>query len=126
VDVVFYFLDKDLKVQNLLAGIKRIKEAKTRENIAKTVIPIIKRIVSGARLGFFIRDNASENSTVIRAILIYLRPDLEDPDFKRVRCLSYIINFIAKAFLFNKEVDTFKEDSRTKKELSKFEAIREL
>jgi hypothetical protein len=70
VGVIFHFLNKDLKVRNLLAGIRQIKEAKTEENIAETVIPIIKEIVSGTRLGFFIKNNVSENSTVIRAILI--------------------------------------------------------
>jgi len=51
---------------------------------------------------------------------------LEDPDSKYIRYLDYIINLIAKVFLFSKDADTFKEDSRIKKELSKFEAVREL
>jgi hypothetical protein len=126
VGVVFYFLDKDLKVRNLLVGMKRVRGAKTGENIAEAIIPIIEGMVSGARLGFFIGDNASKNRTVIRAVLAYLRSDLEDPDFRRVRCLGYIINLTAKVFLFGKDVDAFEEDSRTKKELSKFEAVREL
>jgi hypothetical protein len=39
---------------------------------------------------------------------------------------GHIINLTAKAFLFGKDADAFKEDSRIKKELSKFEAVREL
>src|SRR5205085_9216076 len=69
VGVVFHFLDKDLKVRNLLAGMRRVRGAKTGENIAEAIIPIIEGMVSGARFGFFIGDNASENSTAIRAIL---------------------------------------------------------
>jgi hypothetical protein len=126
VDVIFYFLDKDLKIQNLLAEIKRVRGVKTGENITKAVIPIIEGIVSGKRLGFFIENNASKNSIIIRAILTHLYLDLKDPDSRRVRYLGYIINLNAKAFLFSKNADAFKEDSRIKKELSKFEAVREL
>ena len=46
ISMVFYFVDKDFKVQNLLAGIKRVKGAKTGENIIKTIILIIERIIS--------------------------------------------------------------------------------
>jgi hypothetical protein len=71
--VVFHFLDKDLKVRSLLAGMKRVKEAHSGENIAEAVIPIIETMISVKRLKFFIRDNASTNDTIIRAILTYPR-----------------------------------------------------
>jgi hypothetical protein len=124
--VVFYFLDEDLKVRNLLARIKRIKESHIGENIIKAVISIIEAIISSNRLEFFIGDNNSKNNTAIRAILAHLRPDLKDPDSRRVRCLGYIINLAVKAFLFRKDADAFKEESKTKKKLSKLEAVREL
>jgi hypothetical protein len=100
VGVVFHFLDKNLKVQSLLVGIKRIREAHTGENITKAVIPIIKEMVSSDRLGFFIGDNASENGTVIRAIITYLCLNEKDPNSRRIRCIGHIINLAAKAFLF--------------------------
>ena len=124
--IVFHFLDKDLKVRNLLIRIKRVKRAKTKKNIIKIIIFIIERIISGIRLGFFIGDNISKNSIIIRAIFTHLYLDLEDSNFKYVKYLDYIMNFTAKIFLFSKDVDVFKEDSRTKKELFKFEAVREL
>jgi hypothetical protein len=124
--VVFYFLDKDLKVRSLLAGMKRIKGSYTGENIAEVVIPIIEAMISSNQLGFFIGDNAASNDTAIRAILAHLRPDLKDPDSRRVRCLGHIINLAAKAFLFGKDADAFEEESETKKKLSKLEAVREL
>jgi hypothetical protein len=43
-----------------------------------------------------------------------------------VRYLGHIINLAAKAFLFRKDADAFKEESETKKKLSKLEAVREL
>ena len=48
VGVVFHFLDKDLKVQRLLAGMKRVRGAHTGENIAEAIISIIKGMISGA------------------------------------------------------------------------------
>jgi len=124
--MVFHFVDKDLKVQNLLAGMKRVKGAKTGENITEAMIPIIEGMISDKQLRFFIGDNATENGTAIRAILAHLCSHLKDPDSRRVRCLGHIINLTAKAFLFGHDADAFEEDSRTKKKLSKFEAIREL
>jgi len=67
--VVFHYLSKDLKVCNMLVGIRRLKDAHTGENITKIVIPIIKAMGVTDRLRFFIRDNAGSNNTVIRAIL---------------------------------------------------------
>jgi hypothetical protein len=100
VGVIFYFLNQDLKVRSLLADIRRVKGSHSDENIAKAIIPILKKMISIERLGFFISDNASPNNTVIRAILAYLRSNLKDSDSKRIRCLGHIINLAAKAFLF--------------------------
>jgi hypothetical protein len=106
---------------------KRIKGSHTGENIAEVVIPNIRAMgITQSQLGFFIADNAGPNDTAIRAILAELYPDLKDPDSRRVRCLGHIINLAAKAFLFGKDADAFEEDSLTKKQLSKLEAVREL
>jgi hypothetical protein len=52
-------------------------------------------------------DNAITNDTAIRVILTYFLLKLEDPDSRRVRYFSYIINLAAKAFLFGKDADAF-------------------
>jgi hypothetical protein len=109
--VIFHFLNKDFKVQSLLAKIKRVRGAYIRENIDKTVISIIKEMVSSDRLGFFIGDNASENGTAIKAIITYLYFNEKDLNSKRVRCLGYIINLAVKAFLFRKDIDVFEKKS---------------
>jgi hypothetical protein len=126
VGVVFHFLNQDLKVRSLLAGVRRVKGSHSGENIAEAIIFIFKEMISIERLGFFISDNVSPNNTAIRAILAYLRPNLKDPDSRRVRCLGHIINLAAKAFLFKKDADAFKEEFQVKKQLSKLEAVREL
>ena len=98
-------------MQNLLAEMKCVKEIKIKKNIAEIVISIIKRMISDKQFKFFIKNNAAENDTVIQAILAYLCLYLKDSDFRCVRCLSHIINFIAKAFLFDQDADIFKEES---------------
>jgi hypothetical protein len=55
-----------------------------------------------------------------------LRPDIKNPDSRRVRCLGHIINLAAKAFLFGKDSDSFEANSRDKKEKADFEAVRKL
>lgn len=126
VGVVFHYLDQDLKVRSLLAGVRRVKGHHSGENIAEAVIPVLQTMISSDQIGYFIGDNDGRNDTAIRAILAQLRPDLKDPDSRRVRCLGHIINLAAKAFLFGKDADAFEEESQSKKQLDKLEAVREL
>jgi hypothetical protein len=72
---------------------------------------VLKAMVSSNRIGYFIGDNNSRNDTVIRALLAYLRPDIKDPNSRRIRYFRYIINLAVKAFLFGKDVDSFEENS---------------
>jgi hypothetical protein len=113
--VIFYFLNKNLKMQSPLAEIKRIREAYTGENITKTVIPIIKKMVNNNRLGFFIEDNASENGIVIRAIITHLYLNEKDLNFKRIRYIGHIINLAVKVFFLNKTPTHSKRNLRLKK-----------
>jgi hypothetical protein len=84
----------------LLADIKRVKDAHSGENIIKAVISIIKKMINIEQLGFFITDNTTTNDTAVRAILACLLLKLEDSDSRRIRCLRYIVNLVAKTFLF--------------------------
>jgi hypothetical protein len=69
VGVVFHYLDQDLKVRSLLAGIRRIKGYHTGENIAEVIIPVLQTIISSDRIGYFVGDNNTRIDTAIRAIL---------------------------------------------------------
>src|SRR5436305_9466226 len=83
-------------------------------------------MISSNRIGYFVGDNNRRIDTAIRAILAQLRPDLKDPDSRRVRYLGHIINLAAKAFLFGKDANAFEEESQSKKQLDKLKAVREL
>jgi hypothetical protein len=41
ISVVFYYLNKNLEVRNLLGGLRRVKGFYSSKNIAEAVIPII-------------------------------------------------------------------------------------
>jgi hypothetical protein len=68
------------------------------------------------RLRYFIGDNYNANAIYLRAIYRRLCLDIKDPDSRRVRYLGYILNLAAKAFLFNKDADVFKNTTNSIRE----------
>ena len=125
VGVVVHYLDKDLVNRSYLIGMRRISGAHTGENIAEAVMPILSEMGILPKLGYFIADNDGRNNTCIRAILRKHRPDIKDPDSRRVRYLGYIINLAAKAFLFGKNADAFEDSTDTTRKNGHLEALRE-
>ena len=55
-----------------------------------------------------------------------MRPDIKKLESRRVRCLGYILNLAAKAFLFGKDADAFEEDTNCKRNNTHIEKLREL
>jgi hypothetical protein len=106
--VMAHFLDKKLNNRSLLIGIRRVRGSYNRENITEAIIPVLVEIKIVSKLGYFTTDNASTNNVTIKLILERLRPDIRQPRARRVRCLGHIINLAAKAFLFNRDRDSFK------------------
>jgi hypothetical protein len=64
-------------------------------------------------LDYFISNNDYINDVAIYYILTELRKNIENPNSRRVRCLGHIINLASKAFLFEKDADTFKVKTNT-------------
>jgi hypothetical protein len=122
--IVAHYLDKELKARSYLIGLRRVKGAHSGENIAEAMIPVLEELQIVSKLGFFICDNASNNDTCIRTLLRQLRPDIKDPDSRRVRCLGHIINLSAKAFLFGKDPDAFELTTNDAREIGQLEALR--
>ena len=116
VGIVAHYLDKNLKVQNHLIGMRRVSGTHSGENIAEAMIPVLQEMGVVLRLGYFIGDNHDANATCLRAICRRLRPDIKDPDSRRVRCLGHILNLAAKAFLFGKDADAFEDATNSKRE----------
>jgi hypothetical protein len=123
--VVIHYFNKDLINQSYLVGMRRINGAHTSENIAEVAMPILIEIGILPKLGYFIANNNSRNNTYIWAILRKHQPDIKDPDNRRVRCLGYIINLAAKAFLFGKNIDAFEDSTNTARKNGHLNALRE-
>jgi hypothetical protein len=124
VGIVAHWLDEDLKKQDALIGLRRVRGSHSGENIAEAVIPLLQMYELGPKLGYFVGDNIGSNDTGIRCILQVLRPDIQDLDSRRVRCIGHIINLAARAFLFGQDVDSLEEENLTKEQVSQLLAVR--
>jgi hypothetical protein len=124
VGIVAHWLDEDLKKQDVLIGLRRVRGSHSGENIAEAVIPLLQMYEIGPKLGYFVGDNIGSNDTGVRCILQALRPDIRDPDSRRVRCIGHIINLVAKAFLFGQDVESLEGENLTKEQISKLLAVR--
>jgi hypothetical protein len=124
--IVAHYLGTDLKNHSVLIGMRRVRGRHSGENIAEVIIPVLIEMGLVERLGMFIGDNLESNDVAIRVILKTLRPDIKDPDSRRVRCLGHIINLVAKAFLFGKNEYSFEaEDVNNDPEISYLETMQE-
>jgi hypothetical protein len=88
-------------------------------------MPILIKMEILPKLGYFIANNDGRNDTCIRAILRKHRPNIKDLNSRRVRCLGHIINLAAKAFLFGKNTDAFKDSINTAYKNGHLKALRE-
>lgn len=85
---------------------------------------VIKDIIQGYkphnRIGYFVSDNASNNSTAIDLLIAYFLPHLTPKQRlgRRLRCLGHVIQLSAKAFLHGTEFDTFEKKAETFKKQS--------
>ena len=66
------------------------------------------RVYQISSLGYFICDNAQSNDTAVLDILKSYGL-AEEKDRRRLRCLGYIVNLAAQAFLFGKYIEAFEE-----------------
>jgi hypothetical protein len=105
---------------------RRVLDTHSEENITKTIIPILQDFDIAPRLGYYIRDNHGSNDICLRVICRNLRPDIKDPDTKRVRYLKHILNLTAKAFLFRKDTKSFEEETNQKRSAAHIKKLREL
>jgi hypothetical protein len=105
VGVVAYYLTSDLISRSLLIGLRSLEGPYTGENLAACVIDVLIDFELGSLVGYFVSDNDSTNDVAVKAICKDL--ELGIAEGRRLRCLGYIINLSAKAFLFGTEEGSF-------------------
>jgi hypothetical protein len=120
--VVGHFVSHVGEAKCCLLGLKHVEGSHSGENMAQSVIAVIKEYEITDILGYFVLDNISSNDTCVQEILKQLRPDL-NPKQRRLRCFGHIVNLAAKAFLFGEEAEAFEYevDSYTQRRLEENE-----
>ena len=79
------------------------------------MIAVIKDFgIKNEQIGYFMLDNATNNDTVMMAIA---KEFDFDPIERRLRCLGYIINIIARHLLYGYNLDLFKAEDMVPKDI---------
>ena len=111
--VTAYFIDEQYKRQDILLGLKELLGPHSSENISKLLKDILKDGELGARIGYFTCNNVKENDKAIRqALQIATYLDNKEINYRRLRCFGHIVNLAAKAFLFGKDPNVYKNDKK--------------
>jgi len=119
--IVGHFLDSAGVYQIRLLSLPRLLGAHDGENQAQLIYKILTDFkISSSKLGRVQIDNATNNDAYLSLLLGYLHPDhtcgtvIGLKNDTRVRCVSYILNLVARAFLGSNNADliaTFRPDS---------------
>ena len=91
----------------MLLSIKYIKGSHTGKNLAYNLIKLIKNYQFKDKLGYFMLDNAENIDTTVKCLLASINPRLK-PKERWLQYIGYIINLIAKAFLFGADAKYYK------------------
>ena len=104
--IAAHFIGHQGSNQSVLQALKRMMAAHGGEQIAEIIIPVLQEFNIVEKLGVFIGDNVDVNDVAWKEVLRQLHPG-RDPKASRSRCLGYIINLAAKAFLLGKNTEAF-------------------
>jgi hypothetical protein len=107
ISVVAHFIDSKGCRETKVLAIRRLKGEHSGENIAASVLQVIKEYKIRDRVGFFVLDNASSNDVAVDRILHILYPEMSEEARKRrrLRCLAHVTNLVAKAFYLGPKAD---------------------
>ncbi|TKA52632.1 hypothetical protein B0A49_13533, partial [Cryomyces minteri] len=104
--VVAHFLDANDQRQTVLVGLPRLFGHHSGENIASTVCKVLDEYEITNKVGCFMMDNASNNGTMIDAVIKRI-PSLKRR--ARLRCVGHIFNLIIKAILYGRGITDFEK-----------------
>jgi hypothetical protein len=103
--VIAHYIDSNGARQAKLIALRSLDGEHTGENMAALLLKVFRDYKIGARIGFFILDNASTNDVCVDLILrkLYPRMNAKQRRRRRLRCLGHVINLAAQAFLFGRK-----------------------
>ena len=105
-----------------MLGMKEVKGTRDGENFAEFVLSMLQSYEIGNRLGYFVMNNTSINTQMVKLIAQDLKEKdqtLYNVQRRRLQCNGYVIDLAIKAFLFGKMTDTIQhlEQSTGNREL---------
>lgn len=105
--IVSHFISSKGSRESRLLAIRQMEGEHSGENMAGTVLQVIREYKISKRIGFFVLDNVSSNDVAVDHILCSLYPEMSPAARKRrrLRCLAHVINLVAKAFLLGPKAD---------------------
>ncbi|KAK4077565.1 hypothetical protein Purlil1_12327 [Purpureocillium lilacinum] len=112
VGIVGHFVDNDGRKRDVLLGLPRLVGRlgpHSGENIAPYVKEVIDQYEMGAKLGYFMLDNAESNDTCLETLAQWFPMDVGR---RRLRCIGHIINLVVRAVIFGSDVSKFEAELR--------------
>lgn len=111
--IVAHYLDgKAWRNQSRLIALRKIDGAHSSENMAAYLSEVVNEYEIIGKIGFFTLDNAESKDSCLRNFLRTSDPTITDEAIKahRIRCFGHVVNLVAKAFLFSKNVEAFEQE----------------
>jgi hypothetical protein len=109
VGIVGHFVDNNGRKRDVLLGLPRLVGPHSGENIAPHVKEVIDKYEMGAKLGYFMLDNADSNDTCLQTLAQWFPMDVGR---RRLRCIGHIINLVVRAVIFGSNVSRFEAELR--------------
>lgn len=113
--IVIHYIGAKYATKTCLLALPEQDGSHTEASIAEAVARVIKEYRIKGKIGYFMLDNASNNESCMKELANRFN---FDPIKRRLRCMGYIINVIAREALFGKDVDVFKAETASTLELA--------
>jgi len=103
--VVAHYQSADGTARTLLLALLEHEGEHSGVKIAEGVAAILRAFQISDRIGYFVLDNASNNSTAIHELAEQFSFVADE---RRLRCMGHVVNLVAKQLLFGDEPELFK------------------
>ncbi|KAJ6790307.1 hypothetical protein PWT90_10996 [Aphanocladium album] len=109
IGIIGHFVDNNGRKRDTLLGLPRLVGPHSSKNITPHVKEVIDQYEIGAKLGYFMLDNADSNDTCLQTLAQWFPMDVGR---RRLRCIGHIINLVVRAVIFGSNVSRFKAELR--------------
>ena len=110
IGVVAHYINSEGCRRTKLLALRHVNRHQSGDNIAASVLAIIRNYKIKKRVGFFILDNIQSNDVTVNEPCILKCRKEKARKRRRLRCLAHVTNLVAKAFLLGQKADEFTEE----------------